>query len=92
MEIDAIDEELLRLLNARAGLAISVGELKRSAGLSICDAEREREVVERARRANTGPLDGRAVAKLFRRIIRESRRVEAGALEESAARAEGVLR
>ena len=55
-EIDAVDEELLRLLNVRATLAIRVGESKRSAGLSVLDSAREREVVERARRANAGPL------------------------------------
>ena len=79
-EIDAIDDELLRILNARASLAIRVGESKRSAGLSVHDGAREREVIERARRANAGPLDERAVVKLFRRVIRESRRAEEQAL------------
>jgi len=86
-EIDAVDEELLRLLNVRATLAIRVGESKRGAGLSVLDGAREREVIERARCANAGPLDGAAVARLFRRIISESRRAEAAALEESAAEA-----
>jgi chorismate mutase len=86
-EIDAVDAELLRLLNARAALAIRVGETKRSAGLSVADGAREGEVVERSRRANAGPLDSAAVARLFRRIIRESRRAEAAALEESDAAA-----
>jgi chorismate mutase len=86
-EIDAVDGELLRLLNVRATLAIRVGESKRSAGLSVLDGEREREVVDRARRANSGPLDGAAVARLFRRIISESRRAEAASLGESDAAA-----
>ena len=92
VEIDKVDSELLRLLNLRAGLAVRVGETKRVAGLSVCDRGREREVVERACRANAGPLDDGAVARLFRRIIRESRRAEERALEQSAARAEGTLR
>lgn len=91
-EIDEIDNELLRLLNVRARLAIRVGESKRSAGLSVLDGAREREVIERARRANAGPLDDRAVARLFRRIIQESRRAEAAALEEPGARLEEALR
>lgn len=89
-EIDAVDGELLRLLNVRATLAIRVGESKRSAGLSVLDGAREREVIERARRANAGPLDAAAVARLFRRIIDESRRAEAASLEELRERAEGV--
>lgn len=75
-EIDAIDDELLRLLNARASLALRVGETKKSAGLSLCDSKREREVIERACRTNDGPLNERSVARLFRSIIRESRLAE----------------
>lgn len=82
VEIDTIDAELLRLLNARARLAVRVGESKRVAGLSVCDRAREREVVERACRANPGPLDAEAVARIFRQIIRESRRVQSEASVE----------
>ena len=91
VEIDKIDEELLRLLNERARLAVSVGESKRVAGLGVADREREREVVVRACRANAGPLDDEAVARLFRAVIRESRRLQteargAGVAPERAGR------
>ena len=72
-EIDKIDAELLRLLNARAEIAVRVGESKRVAGLSVLNRGREREVIDRARRNNRGPLDDEAVARLFRAVIRESR-------------------
>jgi chorismate mutase len=75
-EIDEVDRELLRLLNRRARLALKVGALKRAAGLPCCDPDREHVVLSTLRQANTGPLDSRAVTKLFRRIIGESRRVE----------------
>ena len=81
-EIDAIDAELLSLLNKRALLALKVGESKRIAGFALLDPMREREVIERACRANRGPLDEGAIVKLFRCIIRESRRVEASAMEQ----------
>lgn len=90
-EIDAIDSELLRLLNARARLAIKVGESKRSEGRSLCDRRREREVVERVCRDSTGPLDARAVGSIFRRIIRESRRVQEHGLEQPGVSPQGVL-
>ena len=88
VEIDKIDGELLRLLNARAELAVRVGESKRVAGLSVCDRGRERDVIERARAANRGPLDGEAVERLFRAVIRESRRLQTqlAARPEEAAR------
>lgn len=75
-EIDEIDEELLRLLNMRARLALKVGALKKQAQLPVCDPVRERSVLLRLSQLNQGPLDERAVRKVFRRIIRESRRLE----------------
>lgn len=81
-EIDEIDEELLRLLNMRARLAIKVGSLKRASGIPVRDREREHFVLTRLQDANTGPLDQSAVLRLFRRIILESRRVEALADEQ----------
>ena len=77
-EIDDIDAELLRLLNMRARLALKVGALKQAADIPFLDADRERSVLQRLQEINDGPLDERAVGKVFRRIIRESRRVEAG--------------
>ena len=77
-EIDDIDAELLRLLNMRARLALKVGAMKQTLKLPFCDPERERIVLQRLQDLNDGPLDERAVGKVFRRIIRESRRVQAG--------------
>ena len=76
-EIDEIDAELLRLLNMRARLALKVGALKQAAHLPFCDPDRERTVLQRLQEINCGPLDKRAVGKVFRRIIHESKRVEA---------------
>jgi chorismate mutase len=91
-EIDKVDAELLRLLNLRAELAVRVGESKRIAGLSVCDRAREHEVVERARANNRGPLDDGAVARLFRAVIRESRRLQSSVAEPAAALAPEAAR
>jgi chorismate mutase len=80
-EIDAIDSELLGLLNKRASLAVKVGQSKRLTGIELHDPTREQEVIERARRDNQGPLDEQAIVELFGSIIRESRRIEACAME-----------
>ena len=74
--IDALDGELLRLLNERARIALKVGESKKEAGASLCDHTREREVIERMSKANEGPLDDRAIIELYRAIIHESRRIQ----------------
>src|SRR5258706_11921065 len=76
LRIDAVDGELLRLLNERARIALKVGESKKEAGASLCDHTREREVVERMCEANEGPLDDRAIVELYRAIIHESRRIQ----------------
>jgi len=83
-EINALDIELLRLLNQRARLALNVGESKRDAGVHLCDHTREREVIERMCEANEGPLDDRAVVELFRAIIHESRRIQTRATAQSS--------
>lgn len=83
-EISALDGELLRLLNKRAGLALQVGESKIASGRSLCDHTREREVIEGMCEANAGPLDDRAIVELFRAIIHESRRIQNRAMEQSS--------
>lgn len=75
-EIDSIDNELLRLINRRARLAVRVGMIKQRASLPLRDRDRERDVLARAQRVNLGPLADRAVAKIFRRIIYESRKIQ----------------
>ncbi len=71
-EIDQIDAELLRLLNKRAEIALRVGAAKTSVETSLCDPNREREVLSRLRQANNGPFDEHSIDNIFQRIIDES--------------------
>ena len=75
-QIDAIDEQLVRLLSARAACALEIGHEKKTAGLEVYQPTREAEVLEHVQRVNTGPLDDGAVKRLFERIIDEARRLE----------------
>jgi chorismate mutase len=81
-EIDALDERLVALLNARASCALEVGRLKELFRLEIYQPEREGEVLAHVRRINQGPLDDDAIARLFERIIDEARRLERTAKEQ----------
>ena len=74
--IDALDEQIVALLNERAACALRIGEIKRETGMAIYQPGRERDVLEHVRRVNAGPLDGDAVMRLFERIIDEARRLE----------------
>ena len=74
--IDWIDEQLVRLLNARAECALQLGHLKKERGMDIYQPAREREVLGNVQRLNTGPLDDGAIRRLFERVIDEARRLE----------------
>ena len=74
--IDEIDEQLVRLLNARAECALAVGHEKKIAGLELYQPDREMEVLGHVQAINGGPLDNYAVKRLFERIIDEARRLE----------------
>lgn len=79
--IDAIDDQLVRLLNSRSACVVEIGRIKRALGLPLYAPEREVALLERVLRENPGPLDGPAVRRLFERIIDESRRLERLAAE-----------
>ncbi len=74
--IDWIDEQLVRLLNARAECALQLGHIKKGAGMDIYQPTREQEVLGNVQRLNTGPLDDGAIRRLFERVIDEARRLE----------------
>ena len=74
--IDEIDEGIVHLLNWRLEIAMEIGELKRDKGLPLRIPRREKEVLSRVWGRNQGPLSDEAVSRLYRLIIRETRRAE----------------
>ena len=73
-EIDALDSELLALVNRRAGLARRVGELKQ--GAPAYRPEREAEILRRMTAENPGPLPPGRVTMVFREVISACRGME----------------
>jgi chorismate mutase/prephenate dehydratase len=73
-EIDAVDDELLKLINQRAKLASRIGTLK--AGAPAYRPEREAEILRRMAQANPGPLAPERVAGVFREVISACRGLE----------------
>jgi chorismate mutase / prephenate dehydratase len=68
--IDAIDQEILRLISERAACAKRVAEIKSSAGHDqFYRPEREAAILRQIKQQNSGPLDGEEVARLFREIM-----------------------
>jgi len=71
--IDALDSELLRLLNERAKLAQAVGHIKNG---QIYRAEREAQVLRRLVAENPGPLKPDNIERLFREVMSACRDLE----------------
>ena len=68
LRIDALDRQLLTLLNQRAGLAEQVGAIKRREGSPFFRPDRVALLIEKVQAANAGPLKGEHVASIWREI------------------------
>ena len=75
-KIDRLDRQLVELINERADLARTIGEIKSAAGKSIYAPEREAEVLDRVRQLNQGPLGDECVVAVLRELISGSRALE----------------
>ncbi|HUR99791.1 MAG TPA: chorismate mutase [Pyrinomonadaceae bacterium] len=75
-QIDELDAKLVALLNRRAILAREIGRIKLQAGLPVSDPEREEKVLRGIMKNSSGPVDDRALARLYREILTESRRIQ----------------
>ena len=76
-EIDALDRDLVELLNRRAELGRAAGRAKALAGRrAVHDPEREREVLIRVAMANGGLLSQADLVSIYRRIVAATRGVE----------------
>jgi len=75
-QIDAIDRELVGLMNRRASVARAIGELKQSAGQQTYDPAREELVLGRVAASNEGPLSDECLKAVWRELISGSRAIE----------------
>ncbi|MCI1191594.1 prephenate dehydratase [Calidifontimicrobium sp. SYSU G02091] len=75
-QIDALDRELLALLNRRARLAQEVGEIKKREGSVVFRPEREAQVIDGLKAANPGPLKTESIAPIWREIMSACRALE----------------
>jgi chorismate mutase/prephenate dehydratase len=68
-QIDALDRQLLQLLNQRAHLAEQVGDIKRAEGSPFFRPDRVAQVLEKIQQTNLGPLKNNHVAAIWREIM-----------------------
>jgi len=77
--IDALDEQMLELMNRRIKEAQRIGEIKAAQDApAFYRPEREARLLKRLRKLNRGPLDDAALEALFREIMSITRGSEAG--------------
>lgn len=68
-KIDAIDQDLVRLLNERARVVVDIGKAKTGCGTPVYAPDRERQVLNRIHAMNEGPLPDRTLDAVYRELM-----------------------
>ena len=74
--IDALDAQLLQLVNERARLAQEIGHLKQGPTMHRCTGPSGGDDHQRLQQANPGPLPGGAVRAIWRELMSACRGLE----------------
>ncbi len=67
--IDALDDQVLDLLNRRARISAQIAEHKQQAGTAFYVPTRERAIIDRLQQANPGPFPNAAIRPVFQEVI-----------------------
>ncbi|MDB5173436.1 MAG: pheA [Phycisphaerales bacterium] len=68
-QIDALDHQIVDLLNARARVVVEIGKLKQQHNAPIYSPDREKMVLEKVRTLNGGPLPDRCLEAVYRELM-----------------------
>jgi chorismate mutase/prephenate dehydratase len=82
-ELDLINQKLLTLLNQRLRITLEIGKVKKEMGKKIYDTEREKEILDRLKRKNRGPLKEKDLRKIFTTIMKVCRQSQIQAYQPS---------
>ena len=69
VRIDALDLQIVELLNQRAEAARAIGKLKQATDLPIYEASREETIFANVRSHNRGPLPDSELVFIYQRLI-----------------------
>jgi len=67
--IDRLDAEIVRLLNERTRHVLEIGELKRQSGAEIYAPHREKAVLDKVSKLNSGPITDGSLRAIYREIM-----------------------
>lgn len=76
-KINAIDVDIVQLLNKRANIVLEIQNIKQNNLLPVYDPRREEEVYANIRTANKGPLFDKAVMEIYEKILHWMKSLEA---------------
>ena len=74
-QIDAIDKQLVHLLNERAGHSLDIRALKPDAHMGLYDPKREEEIFVKLSSYNEGPLYNENLVEIYRGILKVMKEV-----------------
>ncbi|MBR3690044.1 MAG: chorismate mutase [Eggerthellaceae bacterium] len=69
-QIDIIDQEIVKLLNKRAGHSLVIRGLKPGARMGLYDPKREEEIFSRLDSFNEGPLYNENLREIYSTILK----------------------
>lgn len=74
--IDKLDEQILHLLNERMDVVKTIGQLKDKTQSTVYRPERERAIIKRLEKINSGLLTPKAIEAIYQEIFAVSRNLE----------------
>ena len=75
-QIDAIDEEVIRLLKKRMGISKEVGKLKEKLDIPVEDKNRENEIIDRLTKQAGINLSEEQLIRIFTAVFKSSKQVQ----------------
>jgi 3-deoxy-7-phosphoheptulonate synthase/chorismate mutase len=71
-ELDAINLQLLELINKRGEIVQKIGKIKTKQGVNRFDPVRERNMLENLKKENKGPFEDACIEHIFKQIFKAS--------------------
>ena len=68
-KIDALDLQIVELLNQRAEAARAIGKLKESTEMPVYEPKREQVIFDNVRSHNRGPLPDSELVYIYQRLV-----------------------
>ena len=75
-QIDALDDQILELVNQRLSAARAIGRIKRKTGVAVVDGRRETEIYSRLISHNPGPLTTGGMFRIFGGAVAAGRGIQ----------------